>query len=176
MMFVQPERRRWLFAAIAGSVVVLIAGLVLLLSQVRISSPLGGSPAPGSGDPGNARLHELRNDPVFVGLPGGAHVSGPIVQTLARYRPPGFESGGWETPTVALTFTDEQPAATVYQFYAFQAAAAGWSASHDGQPGSVDRWVKMYPDHATAWLGLFTLEQTLRGYTYELAGGISIIE
>jgi hypothetical protein len=171
-MLVQPKRRHiWLIAVIV--VVVLGVGLLLVTGQVSINGP-----PPGTGDPGNKRLRELRNDPVFSHLPDGAHLKGSIVETPAHYRQPVLEGGGWETPTVGVTFVDDQPPATIYQFYAAQAAATGWQVSHYNQLGYAYRWTKTYPDHANAWLILSNVENTSQGQgqTYEFGGGISIIQ
>jgi hypothetical protein len=134
------HRHRLWIIAIIGAVVNTTA---LLLFVIAPPYP------PSGGDPGNRRLNELSTDPVFAKLPLGTRLSSPIVRTPARYRQAGFQTGGWDGPSVVVSFVSNQPTSTIYQFYAVRAADAGWHATARGSLGYTDRWTKTYSDNAT---------------------------
>jgi hypothetical protein len=123
---------------------------------------------PAAGDPGGRRLHELGNDHVFAGLPGGA-TKIRVTRTPARYSQPGFTGGGWRGPSIAVTFTSSAQPTVVFRFCARRAAAAEWRSTAKGALGFTDRWTKTYPDHAPATLLLAQLGRT----RYSLAGGVA---
>ena len=123
---------------------------------------------PAGGDPGGRRLRELSGDDVFAALPDGS-TSVAVQRSPAHYRKPGFTGGGWDGPSVVVTFTSTAPPADVYGFYARRAAAAGWRPTARGALGLDDRWAKTYRDGAAATL-ILTL---LRDGQYRLAGAVA---
>lgn len=134
-------------------------------------SGCGGTPA--GGDPGGQRLKELGSDLVFSATPDGATMV-QTTKTEAHYRKPGFSGGGWDGPTVVVTFTSSGPPADVYGFYAERAAAAGWQPTAKGAVGLTDRWAKTYSDGAAATLILALLSpQTASVRRYSLSGGVA---
>lgn len=139
---------------------------VALLATGSLLSACGGTPA--GGDPGGKRLHELSNDPVFAALPEGA-TAVDVVRTPASYRKPGFSGGGWDGPSVVVTFTSSQPPADVFRFFDQRAASSGWTATASGALGLTDRWSKEYDGGAAATL----LLANLRGTLYRLYGGVA---
>ena len=145
-------------------------GAVLALS-VLVS---GGCGTPAGGDPGARRLHELGNDRVFAAFPDGATTIR-VTRSPARHRQPGFTGGGWDGPSVVVTFTSSAPPADVYRFYARRAAAAGWRPTAKGALGLTDRWAKTYPSGAAATLSLALLSrsQAASERVYRLSGGIA---
>lgn len=165
----RKRRLLWILISI-GAVVLTTVLLFVLASQVVFNGP-----PVGSGDPGNKRLNELSADPVFVGLPTGAVLSGPIARTPAHYRQPAFQTGGWDGPSVVVTFVSNQPASAIYQFYESQAADTGWHATSRGALGYIDTWTKTYSDNATAYLSLDALENSSTGRIYKLSGSISTV-
>jgi hypothetical protein len=169
-MRLRQRRRLWLLAVIVAVVLTTALLLLVLAPQVVFNGP-----PTGTGDPGNKRLNELSADPVFASLPPGAHLSGPIARTPARYRQPGFQTGGWDGPSVVVTFVSDQPASAIYQFYAARAADVGWHATAQGSLGYTDNWTKTYSDHATGYLSLDSLENGPKGFTYTLSGSITTV-
>jgi hypothetical protein len=128
-----------------------------------------GCGTPAGGDPGGKRLRELAADRVFAATPPSA--TGVAVRRVAaKYRKPSFEAGGWEGPTVFVTFADGAPVAAVYGFYARRAVRAGWRPLKRNNLGFTDAWNKTFPDGARATLTLFPVR--LR---YQLAGSISTV-
>ena len=112
-----------------------------------------GGGVPG-GDKGNKRLHQLAADPIFTLVPAGANAE-PLKLTPARYRKPGFTGGGWDGPLVALQFTSAADPRAVYEFYAREAQAAGWTATSSRNAMRLPfGWTKTYPNGNTAMLGL----------------------
>jgi hypothetical protein len=143
------------------------AALALVLLAAGCGTPAGG-------DPGGRRLRELGRDPVFAARPPAATGVG-VTRTPARYRRPGFQTGGWDGAGVKKTFTSTAPPAEVFRFYARRAAAAGWHAGSTGSLGLTDSWTKTYPDGAPATLVLLLLTPPGAGAArlYSLAGGIA---
>ena len=139
---------------------------VALLATGSLLSACGGTPA--GGDPGGKRLHELSGDPVFAALPGGATVVD-VTRTPAQYRKPGFSGGGWDGPTVVVTFQSSEPPADVFRYFDGRAASSGWHATASGALGLTDRWSKEYDGGAQATL----LLAHLRGPLYRLYGGVA---
>ena len=154
---------------LASLTVVCIAVLVLLV--VTGQAVINGPP-PGTGDPGNKRLNELANDPVFSVIPPNASLSGPIIKKPAQFRQPAFQTAGWDGPSVRLYFVSNEPKATIYQFYAALAADAGWQTGSKDSDGNVDSWTKTYSDNAKATLTLFGPNDKS---TYTLAGSTPAI-
>ena len=169
-MHLRKPRRFWLLIAVGAMVFTIVLLLFLLTPQLVFNGP-----PVGTGDPGNKRLKELSADPIFASLPDGAVLSGSINRTPARYRQPGFQTGGWDGPNVVATFISNQPVSTIYQFYAIRAANAGWHASSQGSLGYTDSWIKTYADGATGYLSLDALGNGSKGSIYKLSGSISII-
>jgi len=111
---------------------------------------------------------------VFAAAPSGATIV-KLTRTPARYRKPGFEGGGWDGPSVTLTFRSQAPPGQVYRFYIRRAEAAGWRATASGALGLTDRWQKTYPDRAAAYLSLslLTPPSTASKRLYMLGGGVA---
>ena len=153
----------------APRVRVALAGLAAL--AVTALSGCGGS-TPKGGDPGNRRLKELSSDSVFTRLPNGAtHVK--TERHDAKYRKPGFSGGGWDGPTLIVTFKSTSPPAEVYRFYAQRAKTAGWKPTAAGGLGLTDRWAKTYSDGAPGSLVLVLLRSTPSEHVYRLFGGVA---
>ena len=135
---------------------------------------LSGCGTPAGGDPGGRRLKELASDHVFAALPDGATMIR-TTQTKAHYRKPGFTGGGWDGPSVVVSFTSSAPPADVYRFYAQRAEAAGWRPTATGALGLTDRWAKTYSDGASATLilALLSRSQAASGPSYQLSGGVA---
>src|SRR2546430_17653306 len=70
--------------------------LPLLAVGVLLASGCGTS---SGGDPGDRRLHELRNDRIFAALPAGATPPA-LTQSRAHHLHPPFGGGGWGRPAV----------------------------------------------------------------------------
>lgn len=112
-------------------------------------------PPAGTGDPGNHRLDQLRDDPVFASLPLGARLQGPVEKIPAKWRDNGpFEPSGWNGPAVKVTFVDAQPPSTVFAFYAAQATAAGWVGNGNMKDGYPEAWTKTFSGGWQGWLSL----------------------
>lgn len=112
-------------------------------------------PHPGTGDPGNHRLDQLREDPVFGSLPPGAQQRGQVEKIPAKWIDNGlFEPSGWSGPAVRRTFVDADPPSTVFAFYAAQAAAAGWVSNGNQRYGYPQAWTKAFAGGWQASLGL----------------------
>lgn len=151
----------------------LLAGALLAFGTFVVAG-CGGSDTPSGGDPGGKRLNRLSSDGVFASLPDGATEVG-TERRGARYREPGFTGGGWDGPTVIVTFKSASPPEDVYGFYARHAAAAGWKPTAAGELGLTDRWSKTYPDGApaTLTLTLTLLERASGERVYRLSGGVA---
>ena len=147
-----------------------LAGVALAAASLL---PAGCGGAPAGGDPGGKRLKELSADAVFAAVPETATMVR-MTKTPARYRQPGFSGGGWDGPSVAVTFRSSAPPADVYGFYAQQAEAAGWRPTAGGSLGLTDRWAKTYPDGASATLLLGPASSPAGAErAYRLAGGVA---
>jgi hypothetical protein len=142
-----------------------------LLAVVSLLSACGGS-TPAGGDPGDKRLKELTSDRVFAALPDGATEIDTKEQP-AQYRKPGFSGGGWDGPSVVVTFKTSSPPAEVYRFYAQNAESAGWKPTAAGALGLTDRWAKTYSDGAPATLTLALLTSESSQRVYRLSGGVA---
>jgi hypothetical protein len=149
----------------------LVVGTLLAASML----PGCGNATPAGGDPGGKRLGELGRDEVFAAVPDGANRVERTRQG-ARYRKPGFSGGGWDGPTVVVTFESASPAADVYRFYARRAEAAGWKPAAAGALGLTDRWTKTYADGAPATLTLALLSRASPGRVYRLSGGVAPVK
>jgi len=148
----------------------LLAGALLAFGTLVVAG-CGGSDTPSGGDPGGQRLNQLSSDGVFASVPDGAtHVD--TERRGARYREPGFTGGGWDGPTVTVTFRSASPPADVYGFYARRAEAAGWKPTAAGALGLTDRWSKTYPNGVPATLTLSLLEPASPERVYRLSGGV----
>jgi hypothetical protein len=163
---------------LAGRIITIsaIALIVVLLILVLTHQVVFNGPLPGTGDPGNKRLNELANDPVFSALPPNASLSGPIIKTPAQYRHSTFETSGWNGPSVEVIFVSKEPKAKIYQFYAAQAADTGWDAGNKNSDGYTRTWTKTYPDKVDAGLILYTLDDNPNVRRYDLVGSISAID
>jgi hypothetical protein len=139
--------------------------VLLVLALLSLPACAASGSRPGAGDPGGRRLHQLSTDPVFTALPRGAAAKGPPVKTPARYRAPGFQPGGWDGPSVALTFTSPRPPASVFAFVQGRAQAAGWRPANRNALGYPQTWDKTYPDGVPATLSLIQTVPTARGGT-----------
>ncbi len=113
----------------------------------------GQSPAPGTGDPGNFRLHQLRANPIFSVLPPGA------VRISIKLHPAEWDSifRYWGPIMVDEHFTSTAPPAQVFSFFNAEAAKFGWqpartNASHPVIPS----WSKRLPGGDDAGM-LFTI-------------------
>jgi hypothetical protein len=124
--------------------------IALLFASTLAGTGCGGS-TPAGGDPGDKRLHALRADPAVASPPPGAQS---IVkrETKATYRKPGFDAGGWDGPSVTVTFTSSASPAEVYGYYARRAEAAGWQPTAKGALNLADRWAKTFDGNAPARL------------------------
>jgi hypothetical protein len=142
-----------------------------LLAVVSLLPACGGG-TPAGGDPGDKRLNQLTSDRVFAALPDGA-TEVDTTEQPARYRKPGFSGGGWDGPSVVVTFKTSAPPAAVYRFYAQNAESAGWKPTAAGRLGLTDRWAKTYSDGAPATLSLVLLDQESSQRTYRLSGGVA---
>jgi hypothetical protein len=143
-----------------------------MLAVGSLAAGCGGTPA--GGDPGDRRLHELSGDQVFAVLPDGA-TSVDLTKKPAHYRKPSFGGGGWDGPSVVVTFKSAAAPEDVYRFLAQRAAAAGWHSTATGALGLADRWAKTYPDGAAATLvlTLLTRSQAATERVYRLSGGVA---
>jgi hypothetical protein len=136
---------------------------------------LSGKPS-GGGDPGNRRLHQLADDPIFSVLPPGAGRA-EVKLTPARYEPVSFSGGGWHGPSVSRTFESSAEPISVFAFYGERAREEGWAAALAGSLHVTDRWRKSYPNGATGYLSIFTsrpFEAAAGPRQYQLQGGISL--
>jgi hypothetical protein len=151
-----------------GRVLIGIAVGVLALASCGSSNRSGG-------DPGNHRLHELANDPIFAKLPSGA-VRTELTQSPAAYVTPAFQGAGWDGPSVILSFTCSLPIREVYRFFDGRATAAGWHALASGYLHVTDRWEKQFRDGAVADIGVAPEDPDATTYprSYRLSGGISL--
>jgi len=148
---------------LGGFAIIALTVTLLLMSGCGKSAPPGG-------DPGNKRLNELSHDPIFAVLPPGA-TNVHVTRTPANYTQPPFQTGGWNGPSVEVTFRSSAPIANVYHFYARRAAATGWHALKRNVNGVIVSWNKTYPDRAQAWLSLWSDSPS----TYSLEGSIASI-
>ena len=147
-----------------------LAGAMLAIGSLLPGGCGGNTPA--GGDPGGQRLKELSGDPVFAAVPEGA-TEVETERLAARYRKPGFAGGGWDGPTVIVTFETASPPADVFRFYAGRAEAAGWEPTAAGALGLTDRWAKTYPDGAPATLTLALVGGESPDRVYRLSGGVA---
>lgn len=149
----------------------LLAGAVLALGSLLVAGCGDGDTA-SAGDPGGRRLEELGNDRVFSAMPDGA-TEIDTERRAARYREPGFSGGGWDGPSVVVTFKSVAAPADVYRFYARRAEAAGWTPAAEGALGLTDRWAKTFSDGAPATLTLALLDGESSPRTYRLSGAVA---
>ncbi len=126
--------------------------LVILIATIAASCTY--SPPPGTGDPGNVRLHTLDRQSLFHVLPPGATLTKPITLSPAYWS---RNWGGWSGPAVTVTFQSDQSIESVYTFYANKAAATGWKIDNHGVYGLVDTWSKTLPDRVPADVTLVCL-------------------
>ena len=127
---------------------------LLIGSTVLFALSLGAcgqSPAPGTGDPGNFRLHQLRANPIFSVLPPGA------VRISIKLHPAEWDSifRYWGPIMVDEHFTSTAPPAQVFSFFNAEATKFGWqpantNASHPVFPD----WSKRLPGGDDASMGL----------------------
>ncbi|MHB8317821.1 MAG: hypothetical protein ACYDEP_01110 [Acidimicrobiales bacterium] len=127
--------------------------LVILIAMIVAGCGVP-SPPPGTGDPGNAKLHTLDRQAIFHVLPPGATLTKPIRLIPAKWDYSWY--GGWNNPAVTVSFQSSESIQAVYTFYANEAAATGWHPVplHTISFGLQDVWSKTLPDGATADLML----------------------
>jgi hypothetical protein len=137
-----------------------------------------GGPPPGTGDPGNLRLHVLRDDPVFSTLPPESHRMGPIQLSSASWD---TTYGGWAGPTVTVQFTSALTIQQVFDFYATRAERNGWKPNGGTDFGLPDGWDKRYRSGYTANLSLHygavraLAPDTVDSQPYDLGAGADAI-
>ena len=111
----------------------------------------GQSPAPGTGDPGNFRLHQLRANPIFSVLPPGA------VRISIKLHPAEWDSifRYWGPIMVDEHFTSTAPPAQVFSFFNAEATKFGWQpANTNASHPVVPIWSKRLPGGDDAGMGL----------------------
>jgi hypothetical protein len=147
-----------------------LATLIALLSASAVASVGCGASTPAGGDPGDKRLLALRADPAVASPPPGAQS---IVkrETKATYRKPGFDAGGWDGPSVIVTFTSSAGPAEVYGYYAQRAEAAGWQPTAKGALDVADRGAKTFDGNAPARLFLAQFPSS----RYQLSASIAAV-
>jgi hypothetical protein len=147
-----------------------LATLIAVLAASALASVGCGAGTPTGGDPGDKRLHALRADPAVASPPPGAQN---IVkrETKATYRKPGFDAGGWDGPSVIVTFTSSASPAEVYGYYARRAEAAGWQPTAKGALDLADRWAKTFDGNAPARLFLAQFP----GSRYQVTASIAAV-
>ncbi len=145
------------------------AALIALVIGSALAVGGCGSSTPAGGDPGNKRLHALRSDAVFASAPPGARAV-ETRESKARYRKPGFDAGGWDGPSVVVSFRSSAPPADVFGYYARRAEAAGWKETAKGALDLADRWAKTFPGNAPATLLLTRLGEA----RYQVSGSIAL--
>jgi hypothetical protein len=109
-------------------------------------------PPPGTGDPGNVRLHELQADPVVKELPPDSHL------ISRKSSPASWDTtyGGWSGPAVTVEFTSSLTIQQVFDFYTTLAAEAGRHSSGSSSDfGLLHYWDKTYPSDNKADMDLF---------------------
>jgi hypothetical protein len=138
---------------LSKATVILAVALVGLVAACSINSP------PSGGDPGNRRLNTLGADPILKALPPGAHMTGALVRTPARYTQPGLDGGGWHGPAITLRFSSTQPPAAVFSYYANLAPSLGWHATASKNIlGYPQVWGKDYLGVGQARMSLIDLD------------------
>ncbi|MHB8289686.1 MAG: hypothetical protein ACYDEY_10695 [Acidimicrobiales bacterium] len=132
----------------------LIALAVVLFGLgLAACTPGAWGPPPGTGDPGNVRLHQLRANPILSVLPRGA------VVTAVKLYPAKWDNfyGGWSGMAVEEDFTTTEPSAGVISFYAAKAAKLGWHSLRTSTP-VTPMWSKRLPggDDVTLMLDMIS--------------------
>ncbi|MHB8288450.1 MAG: hypothetical protein ACYDEY_04290 [Acidimicrobiales bacterium] len=130
----------------------LIASAVVLLALgLSACTPGAWGPPPGTGDPGNVRLHQLRANPIFSMLPPGA------VRTSIKLHPARWDNfyGGWSGMGVDEYFISTAPPAQVFSFFNAKATKLGWHPSrfNVSNPGGPF-WSKRLPGGDDASMSL----------------------
>ncbi len=120
--------------AIFQRALVSTASLVLFSAIV---SACAGSPPPGTGDPGNVRLHTLAAQPILKALPPGSKV------LSIESSPAQWDSvfGGWSTGPIVIeefeapdTANAAEASAEVASFFTATASKYGWYSDNAGLP------------------------------------------
>ena len=151
--------------------------LVLMATAGVVLAACTPGPPPGTGDPGNVRLHELQADPVVKELPPDSHL---ISRTSS---PASWDTtyGGWSGPAVTVEFTSSLTIQQVFDFYATLAAKAGWQANGFSDFGLPDEWTKTYQSDNQADMELYwggerlPLRSSVDSQPYNLGIGDSAI-
>lgn len=96
--------------------------VVSVLLAAGLAACTAGPPPPGTGDPGNVRLHALRSQPILNVLPPGAKV------LSIKESPPVWDDtyGGWSGLGVSEDFTATLTQAQIISFYEAIAPKYGW--------------------------------------------------
>lgn len=96
--------------------------VVSVLLAAGLAACTAGPPPPGTGDPGNVRLHALRSQPILNVLPPGAKAR------WFQLSPPVWNDtyGGWSGLGVIERFTTTQTIAQVTSFYEAITPKYGW--------------------------------------------------
>jgi hypothetical protein len=98
-------------------------------------------------------VHELAAEKVFTVTPPGLSQPPSAVLSAARKHPAEFFGrGGWDGPSVTVSFTSSAAPVSTLRFYGEQAAESGWHATAVGAYRVTDRWTKTYPDGTPAYL------------------------
>jgi hypothetical protein len=158
----------------AVRVVLLVLAAMGLLGWL-VHRALNPVPA-GKGDPGNRRLHQLADDPVFQALPPDT-TSSRITLSPAKVRATGYLAVGWSGPSMTLTFETSADPRSVFEYYQEQAPAYGWRSQGVGALGVPVVWRKTYANGAEAWISIFTaqlFDDRSGPREYQLRGGISL--
>ncbi len=112
------------------------------------------SPPPGSGDPGNIRLHELAIQPILKVLPPGATLEGKLQLWPATWSSGEIGGGGagWNNEAVIQNFEDSTMTYTsVQEFYISVAERYGWTPSKEYWSYPIPSyWTKTLPGGFTA--------------------------
>ncbi|MGH9130772.1 MAG: hypothetical protein ACRDWV_03675 [Acidimicrobiales bacterium] len=129
----------------------------LLVAVMGALALAGCSPyRPPGGDPGNVRLHELANDPVFSKLPPKSYLLRPIKEVPSTYDSGFFGAGGhWTSPAVVVLFHSDLSVKQVATFYDHRTLATGWQQGiNDNSIGRPVSWEKTFPANHNAFLTL----------------------
>ncbi len=112
----------------------LVSTASLVLFAAIVSACGVGPPPPGTGDPGNVRLHVLAAQPILKALPAGAKVLS-IESHLAQWD---YTYGGWSVPYVSEDFEVPDTASAlqttvqVASFFIATASKYGWRGNNAG--------------------------------------------
>ena len=120
----------------------------------------GAGPPPGTGDPGNVRLHALRSQAILTVLPPGAKV------LSIKESPPVWDYvyGGWSGLDVREDFATTLAPAQVTSFYEAIAPKYGWRFEPTG--GNFPNWSKRIRGEFTATMSVMWSDIEWNGTEY----------